>query len=395
MAFAQLVAIAGFTVVMPILPLYVRHLGVQGERETSLWAGIVFSSQAVTMAVFGPIWGVISDRHGRKVMVERAMFGGAVLLTLMGMAQNVQQLALLRLVQGAVTGVITASNALVATTAPRERAGYALGLLQMAQYVGASLGPLLGGLISDQWGFRAAFGVTGALLFLAGLGVLLMVHERFVPAASSPDDPPVAGRRLGSRLRSYMAPVLGSTPLLIVLGMRILTRLGARLTGPVLPLFVESIAPPTTAVASLTGLISGANAAAGAVGALWLGPLGDRVGSRKILMLCTAGAALCYVPHFFVTNPSWLIPLQAIAGLTMGGVLASLSAELARLSQEGQEGIVYGLAGSAMAIANAIGPMLGSVTAAYLGLATPFLVAAALFALTSAAAARLLPETRT
>jgi DHA1 family multidrug resistance protein-like MFS transporter len=301
----------------------------------------------------------------------------------------------LRLVQGAVTGVITASNALVATTAPRERAGYALGLLQMAVYVGASLGPLLGGVVSDQWGFRAAFWVTGALLLLAGLGVLLFVRERFEPAASALDDPSAAHQTLGARLRNYVAPVLGSAPLLVVLGMRMLTRLGARLTGPVLPLFVESIAPPGTAVASLTGVISGANAAAGAVGALWLGPLGDRVGSRKILVLCTAAAALCYVPQFFATTPSWLVLLQGVAGLTMGGVLASLSAELARLSQKGQEGIVYGLAGSAMAIANAIGPMLGSVTAAYLGLPTPFLVAAALFALTSAAAARLLPETRT
>ena len=122
-------AIVGFTVVFPILPLYVQELGVQGEREVRIWAGVVFSTHAVTMAIFGPIWGALSDRYGRKVMVERAMFGGALLMTLMGFAQNVEQLALLRTLQGMLTGTVTAATTLVATTAPRERVGYALGML--------------------------------------------------------------------------------------------------------------------------------------------------------------------------------------------------------------------------------------------------------------------------
>ena len=63
--FAELVAIVGFTVVSPLLPLYVRELGVQGEQEVRIWAGAVFSVQAVTMAIFGPIWGALSDRYGR------------------------------------------------------------------------------------------------------------------------------------------------------------------------------------------------------------------------------------------------------------------------------------------------------------------------------------------
>jgi DHA1 family multidrug resistance protein-like MFS transporter len=42
------------------------------------------------MAVFGPIWGTLSDRYGRKVMVERAMFGGAIVMGLVGLAQSPQ-----------------------------------------------------------------------------------------------------------------------------------------------------------------------------------------------------------------------------------------------------------------------------------------------------------------
>ncbi|MCK4315628.1 MAG: MFS transporter, partial [Anaerolineae bacterium] len=185
--FAELVAIIGFTVVIPLLPLYVQELGVQGEQEIRIWSGVIFSAQAVTMAIFGPIWGALSDRYGRKVMVERAMFAGAILITLMGLAQSVQQLVLLRALQGALTGTVTAANVLVATTAPRERVGYALGMLQMAIYAGASAGPLLGGLVADHFGYRVAFWITGALLFLAALGVLVFVKEEFHPFA-----PPVS-----------------------------------------------------------------------------------------------------------------------------------------------------------------------------------------------------------
>ena len=393
--FAELIAIVGFTVVIPLLPLYVPELGVQGEREVRIWSGIVFSAHAVTMAVFGPIWGALSDRYGRKVMVERAMFGGALVIGLMGLAQNVQQLVLLRLLQGSLTGTVTAANALVATTAPRKRVGYALGMLQMAIYAGASAGPLLGGLVADGFGYRAAFWTTGVLLFLAALGVLFFVKEEFQPVAPSVSEQALAdaGRlTLRHRVWNRLAPVLGSSALLGVLGVRLLMRLGARLLGPVLPLFIQDIAPAGARVASITGLVSGVGAAAGAVGALWLGRLGDRVGYRAILVACALVAAACYVPQYFARDPAVLLFLQVGIGLAMGGILASLSALLARLAPEGQEGIVYGIDASVVSVANAIGPMTGSALAAWLGLRVPFLLAAGVFGLAGAAAARLLPR---
>jgi len=392
--FAELVAIVGFTVVIPLLPLYVQELGVQGEREVRIWAGIIFSAHAVTMAIFGPIWGALSDRYGRKVMVERAMFSGALLIALMGLAQNVQQLAFMRVLQGALTGTVTAANALVATTAPRERAGYALGLLQMAIYAGASAGPLLGGLVADSFGYRATFWVTGVLLFLAASGVLIFVREEFEPVVPAADGRAAANvdrLPLRHRVWSRLAPVLGSPSLLGILGVRFLMRLGARLLGPVLPLFIQHIAPADARVASLTGVISGVGAAAGAVGALWLGRLGDRMGYRTILVACAIGSAVCYVPQYFVNDPGWLLPLQAGTGLAMGGVLASISASLVRSAPEGQEGIVYGVDASVVSVANAIGPMAGSALAAWLGLRAPFLFAAGVFGLAGVATVRLLP----
>lgn len=388
--FAELVAIAGFTVIMPILPLYVRRLGVQSEQQVRLWSGVIFSAHAVTMAVFAPIWGALSDRYGRKVMVERAMLSGAALISLMGFVQSVEQLVVLRLLTGALTGTVMAATALVATSAPRERSGYALGLLQMAIYTGASGGPLLGGFVTDWFGFRAAFLVTGGLLLTAALGVMFFIREDFEPIPPPDEQKSAARPTLRRRAWNHLSPVLSSPGLRGVLGIRLLMRLGARLLGPVLPLFIESIVPAGARVASITGVISGVSAAAGAVGAISLGRLGDRVGYRSILVVCALVSVVCYTPQYFISHTTALLFLQAGTGLAMGGILASLSASLARLAPAGQEGIVYGIDSSVVSVANSVGPLAGSALAAWIGLRVPFLFAAGIFAVAGVAAARTL-----
>jgi DHA1 family multidrug resistance protein-like MFS transporter len=393
--FTELVAIAAFAVAVPFLPFYVQELGVQGEREIRLWAGLVFSTHAIAMAICVPIWGALSDRYGRKLMVERAMFGGAVVISLVGWAQNMGQFMILRALWGGLTGTITAATTLVATTTPRERTGYALGLLQMAIYTGASIGPLLGGVVADAFGYRATFWVTGALLFVAGLGVLIFVREDFEPVARPAEKGQAAdGNRLALHRRMWgrLVPVLGSSALLAILGVQLLARTGTRIMTPVLPLFIQDILPEESRVASITGLISGVSGALGAVGALGFGRLGDRVGYRGILVCCLIAAAALYVPQFFVGSTTALLFLQAGTGLAMGGILASASASLAQSSPEGQEGIVYGVEGTVISIANGAGPALGSVFMAWIGLRAPFLVTAALLATASAAALWLLPK---
>jgi len=68
---AELVAIAGFSVVMPFLPYYVQELGITELHQVELWSGALLAAQAVTMCIFAPIWGSLADRYGRKLMVER------------------------------------------------------------------------------------------------------------------------------------------------------------------------------------------------------------------------------------------------------------------------------------------------------------------------------------
>lgn len=96
LSMVQVLSTLGFGLIFPFLPLYVKELGTTTGGSLEFWAGMVFSVQAFTMMIASPIWGSIADRSGRKLMLERATLGGAVIVAAMGFAQSAEQLAFLR-----------------------------------------------------------------------------------------------------------------------------------------------------------------------------------------------------------------------------------------------------------------------------------------------------------
>ena len=394
----ELIALAGFSVTLPFLPYYVQELGVTGLEQVAFWAGLLTTAQSTSMALVAPLWGSLADRYGRKMMVVRAMFGGAVIICLMGFSRNVYQLTILRAIQGALTGTASAATTLVAGGTPPERRGFAIGTLQMATYLGHSVGPLLGGLIADSMGYRMTFWVTSGLLLVAGVLVTVLVEERHVPpqaeeeAASRPAVADSAERR--PRLWDGLVMVLHTRALPVVFGVRVLMRVAVRIVGPVMPLYVQQIAAPGAKVASLTGTISGLASATGAVGAVVLGRMGDRIGYRRILVFCGTAATILYALQSQVRTPVQFLVLRVLVGAAMGGILGAVSALLAANAPEGRFGAVYGLNTSVVAGAGALAPMLGAALTATWGLSSAFLGAALLYGVATGVAVIVVPAHR-
>ncbi len=362
---AQLSAATGFSLIFPFLPFYVESLDSTTGLSTELLAGLVYSAQGFTMMIAAPIWGALADRYGRKLMVERATFGGAVLLLLMGFVHTAEQLILLRAVQGLITGTVSASNALVAAEAPRERAGFAMGTVQVALWSGIAVGPLIGGTLADAFGYRVPFVVTAILLAAAGVLVWWGVDEHFRPAQAP-------GQRRG--LFAEWRHVLSIPGVPLVYAARFMSGLGRNMINPVAPLFVAALLPGGTGASSYTGLMTGLASFAGTVSTVYLGRLGDRIGHRRVLLGSALALAVFYVPQSFVTAAWQLIVLQVITGLAGGGIVASASALLARYSHPGEEGAVYGLDNSVLAASRAVAPMAGSLVAVGLTLRGTFAV---------------------
>lgn len=378
---AQTLTIIGFSLRTPFLPFFVAELGARNLETQVLWAGAINAGGAAVMAITAPLWGALADRYGRKLMVLRAMVAGSLTIGLMALATSPWQLFVLRLVEGGFTGTVTASTTLAASTVPRERLGFGLGLMQMAVFSGSAVGPLIGGVLADQIGYRATFVLAGSLLLVSALLVAFLVEERFEP----PPRRAGHGETGGETWRLLLAPAL----LGIVVSLFAL-RAASMALQPIVPLLVAQLARGSSAVNSLAGLAMGVSGMTSAVASVGLGRLSDRVGQRPLLIASGALAAATFLPLGLTTQVWQVIVLQALFGIASGGILPTANALVARLTPEGRRGTIYGFTTTASSLGAFVGPLVGTALAAALGLHAPFLVIGLALAVTVAWVARTL-----
>jgi DHA1 family multidrug resistance protein-like MFS transporter len=365
---AQLLSIIGFSFVLPFLPFYIRELGVADESLVPVWAGIQTASAGLVMAFFSPLWGWLADRYGRKIMVERAMFGGAVITFAMGLVGDVWQLLFLRLLSGATTGTISASIALVSTVVPRQKLGYSLGLMQVAVFLGMTMGPWIGGVLADTVGFRFTFMIGGGILLMGGALVLAGARERFVrPSAES------MGKNGG--LFSLMA--YGGFPAMLALFF--FFHFAVHFVMPILPLFIETLCDPNRGnVASTTGLLFAVSGGAAALAAGGIGYFSDRAGYRTILAIHLSLTAFSILLHGAAQGIFHLVLLRILYGLAAGGILPTMNALVGRLIPQESYGKAYGLTSSMTSLGMAAGPFFGGFLASWWGYRWPFVFVGAL-----------------
>lgn len=381
---AQAINTMGFSCMFPFLPLYVQQLGSAYGFNLEFLGGMAYSGQALTMMLISPLWGIVADRYGRKLMVERAMFGGAVILFLMAFARSGEELVLLRAIQGLVTGTIAATNAMAASIVPKDRVGFAMGLLQVGMGLGIALGPMIGGALADQYGYQVAFFITAAALTFSGVMVFFTVKETFVP--------PSAAQGHRSQLVNSYRNILATPRIKLTFSMRLISQLGRYMILPVAPLFIQTLLVDQSRLNTFTGLVSGMASITTTLSSVYLGKLSDRIGPRAILTVCGIAAGILYFAHTQVTAAWQLLALQALVGITLGGIVPSLSALLARLTSPGDAGAVYGLDNSIDAAGRTVAPVLGSTVGMYSGLRSTFAVTGGLFLGMALLAARFLPK---
>ncbi|HZT95270.1 MAG TPA: MFS transporter [Chloroflexota bacterium] len=375
-AVAQAFSILGFAFVTPFLPLYIQTLGVHGIANVTLWAAMLSGFVAIGMAVASPIWGVLADRYGRKIMVVRAAGSAALLVALMALVTNVYQLLALRLLQGVFTGTVSASQALVSSQSPRSRLGFSMGVMQTAVFIGNSLGPLGGGIVAELLGFRPTFLVAGALLLTCAVLVGLFVHEEH-PKATARSQPHTKA------LFGDMGRVISVPGLLPMVASVFAVQFAITQVYPILPQFVQVLQGAAGNAAIATGLILAGAGAAGALSSTAVGWFSDRIGHKTVLATAALLACLISIPQYFVTATWQLGVLRIADGFALGAMLPSASAILAGLVPAERRGAAYGISAAAVSLGIAAGPLTSAGIVAISGIRAVFLSAAVLLLLIS------------
>jgi len=368
----ELLAVAGFSTSTPITPFFLQELGVADPGRLKVLSGLVQALPSISLVVFSPIWGSIADNYGRKPMLLRAMFGGTAVMLLMGLVRAPWQLVALKTIQGCLTGTVAAATIMVASIAPREEVGYGLGLLQMAIFLGASLGPLIGGIVADVFGLRVNFFATSLLLLAAGVVVARFAEDSFRP--------PAQRKSIVSSLLPDFRPLARSRALWSLMAVIAADQIAGSVTSPFLPLYIQEISGSTALVGSMTGVIIGLGAVASALAAVLVGRISYRLGYLRVLIVCMTGAALFVVPQAFVRSPLQLLVLRIVSSFFVGGNLPSVNALIAQRTESGRQGSVYGISSAIASGSNALGPLIGASIALAADYGAVFLTTAGILA---------------
>jgi DHA1 family multidrug resistance protein-like MFS transporter len=365
---SQVLSLMGFAFAMPFAAFYIqKDLGISDPVKAKVWVGAFEASAYISLAVMAPIWGILADRYGRKLMMLRANFGSAFFVALMAFAPNVQAFMVLRLIQGAFTGTVSAAQTLVASYTPDHRQGMALGTMSSAVFAGLSLGNWLGGEFAYRFGYKNAFLLAGAILFLSGLIVVLGIQERFQKETNAEGDRPS---------RISLRGIAG--PILLLLAVMAFV---ARFDAPMLPFLVQEI----------HGEVKGAElwvsrvnvlycVGAFLAGFIW-GWVADRVAAPKMARVCAVATGACMIPQALATAFAPLMGGRLGMAFFGGGLDPVFQIWLARVTPAERRGSIFGWAVTAKSVGWGLSPCLSVLVGVVFGVRSCFFVSAVLFVL--------------
>ncbi|MEZ7577946.1 MFS transporter [Veillonella sp. 27098_8_77] len=364
----------GVSQLAPILPLYFHNLGVQTPEAMSLWSGLATGATYIIVCLAAPFWGRVADKKGRKITLIRSSFGMALCNVLIAFQTTPEGVVLIRLIQGLVSGFYSASITLIASEAPIERTGWALGLLASANLAGSLIGPLLGGYIADTVGIRNDFIIVGIIMGLAGVLATIFIHENYVP---KPNPEKLSIRKLKEQIPEFNS-IVALCVASFIYAICIMS------LQPVISVYIKGIVPSDTEnLAFIAGAVFSAMGIAQLMSSSPLGKLVDKIGPRKVLVISLVYVGILNIPQAYVTDVYQLALIRFLQGFGLGGMLPALNTYLSSKTPREFTGQVFSYNQSCLFFGYFLGSVGGASLMAWLGFTTLFWVSGGLFILSA------------
>lgn len=402
------VGLMGANFVFPFIPFYIQELGVSDKSEVAFYTGLTASATGLSLTLTAPIWGSLADRFGRKPMFLRALIGAGILIGVMGIAQAVWQLVLLRFLMGAFAGTMGAAAALVASSTPRERVGYALGTLQTGQFTANMLGPVIGGVVAANLGIRESFIFCAGLYGIAAVLVYLFVREGTAEEEGQ-EDGATRPRQHSGGLMENLRIVVKERQVILMLLLLFVLWLSTTFVRPVMPLSIDDFAESSANGAdrvhfelfgwesdlkeeAATGFVFSVIGLTSTIAAFSLAPLGERLGYRNVVAGAALVTGLLYPTVALADSlPAFMVLLGAV-GIFQGAMVPGTNALIAASAPEGKQGSAFGLAASMQSMALLLGPLGGGLTSGFAGIGAVYVTIGVILVGAAIAAALLIRE---
>lgn len=364
---AVFVDLAGYGIVIPLLPFY-----IQAQVPGGLTVGLLASLYAAVQLVGAPVLGGLSDKVGRRPVLLACITGTSAAYLLLGLADTLTLIIVAVLLDGATGGNLAVAQAYVADSTSRDGRARGLGLIGAAFGLGLITGPAIGG-------FLSLYSLSAPALFAAALALSNAVFGFFVLPESLPP-----GRR-GRTPLAALNPVSQLSAVLRIPGVRavllVVFLLNLSFAGLIsnFPLFSEARfgwEPASNAFFyAFVGLC------AVVTQALIVGWLGERIGERRMvalgLALATVGLGL-----LAAAPTGWsLYPVTGLLAAGIGVAIPALAAMISGLAPGEGQGRVMGGQQAILGLALVAGPGMTGLAFDGLGPAAPYWLGSFLAAL--------------
>ncbi len=332
----------GFGIIIPNLAYYAEDIGAT-PTETAILMSIYSGMQLL----FAPIWGRLSDKHGRKPAILFGLLGNAIALVAFGMAKQYISLFIARSAAGiASAAVLPSVMAYVADVTTSEERGKGMGFMGAAMGLGFILGPAIGGVMGRH---DLPFFVAGGLSLLTFLFSLVLLPESLQKDAIEERHEWISPREVFRRT-TLKSPL---TPLFLVAFFSTFSFAGLEIT---FPYFIEAGWGFGEREMGWMFMVMGVIVVPIQGGLL--GRLINILGERRIiiggLLLNVLGMALLLNAFSFVTLTLYL----TITGIGNQLIRPTNTSWISKQTQIGQ-GTAIGIMDAFLSLGRILGPILG------------------------------------
>jgi len=338
----------------PFLPLYMLQVGAPDEPAALFWVAVGMSAQGVGRLIGGPLWGLLSDRLGRKKMFVRSVYSAALTCFVLSLINAPWQVAIALAIQGLLSGFIPAAVALTSVSVPDAKVRDALNAVSGAQYLGSAIGPAVGAAMALAFGYRGAIFTSGVLIAAVATAVVYLV-----PADALRKKERDSGGAAIS-LPPFKPTLQFSLAILLYFSLFALTTFRSIAT----PIALKDIGGADVTLA--TGIAFALGGVASALG-IWV--LSSRwFRRRRLRNLLAVSCALTALGHLLLalSHTAWLYVIAfTLASFLNAAMMPATNTMIALNVGRDRRGTAFGIGSAAQALAFMAGPMGAAMFSRY------------------------------
>ena len=324
----------------PMMPLYVRSLGI----SVSQW-GVLSTIFAIGLVSFEAFWGSMSDRINRIWLLTIAMIFMGSVLPLYTFETLLPYFGVFQFLMGSFMVMVgPTTRALIADHSPVHQMGFNMSLWSTCVSIGGILGPVLGGYLSKNMGYRMVFYVSSAILIANSL--LLLITGRSLRT----------GERSKAKINIWanIKAILRDPQMRFIFTIAFLIFFGVSSLRSFLPIYASEFFNMDEVS---VGLMTTIGTALQLILTPFMGALSDRISVKQLLISLLAASATLFLLIQFASTP------LHITLLTIGLIISYSSPSislimLSKLASKEKIGITMGIYGSFEDLGLIIGPII-------------------------------------